>query len=359
MAEVCVLIFLIMPLSVEILKASYGDAFVLHCQDCGKEGTVVVDGGPKTTSLQIVRKLRSLGHIDLMVLSHYDHDHIAGLYRFISSHVSDNPFPVSEIWCNCAHHLIAPSTDTKVSYSEAYDFASVLQNIKGLEWKGNIQEGLVQDYGFCRIHVLSPTEDGLERNLKRYGKVVNKCVESQRVRIAQNRRVVERQLSLADLALNEMPKTSANTDLINKASIAFVLECDGKSILMMGDARAENIVTYLNSKGYSAKNPLNIDCMKVSHHGSRNNISVELLDMLYCEKFIISTDGGYGNSYHPDRETVAKLLCHPCRNSEIKRHLYFNYPLEKIMERVGGFIHQDEFAKYNFEIHDNVNRMEL
>lgn len=38
--------------------------------------------------------------------------------------------------------------------------------------------------------------------------------------------------------------------------------------------------------------------MKVSHHGSRNNISVELLDMIKCDKFIISTDGGTGNSYH-------------------------------------------------------------
>lgn len=67
--------YLIMPLLIEILKASYGDAFILRCQEHGKEGTVVVDGGPKTTSLQVVRKLRSLGHIELMVLSHFDHDH--------------------------------------------------------------------------------------------------------------------------------------------------------------------------------------------------------------------------------------------------------------------------------------------
>lgn len=348
-----------MSLIVEILKASYGDAFIIHCDVPGHKGTIVVDGGPKTTSLQVVSKLRSLESIDLMVLSHFDHDHIAGLYRFISHHISDIPFPVSEIWCNCAHHLIAPSTDTKVSYSEAYDFASVLQKGKGLKWKENITEGLVRDFDFCRIHVLSPTKDGLERNLNEYEDVVNKCNDTQSVRVSQNRKIVSQQLSLTDLALKETPKTSINRDLINKASIAFVLECDGKSILMMGDARAGNIVEYLKSKGYSSKNPLNVDCVKVSHHGSRNNINVDLLDMISCDKFIISTDGGYGNSYHPDRETIAKLVCHPARNCEVKRHLYFNYPLGKIMERVGEFIHKDEPAKYNFVVHDNVSSLEL
>lgn len=348
-----------MSLFVEILKASYGDAFILHCDDHGLNGTVVVDGGPKTTSLQIVRKLSSLGHIDLMVLSHFDHDHIAGLYRFVSSHVSDEPFPVSKIWCNCAYHMLAPSNDTRVSYSEAYDFASVLQNIKGVEWNENIMEKLMFDYGFCRIHVVSPTEEELKRNLNKYEQVVDKCSDEQCVRVSQNRNILKLQLSLADLVLKETPKVSANMDLINKTSIAFVLECDGKSILMMGDARAENIVAYLKSKGYSSKNPLKLDCMKVSHHGSRNNINVELLDMISCENFIISTDGGYGNSYHPDRETIAKLLCHPCRNYEIKRHLYFNYPLETIKERVGEFIQKDELSTYNFEIHDDVTSLEL
>ena len=68
--------------------------FILYCEDNERKGTVVVDGGPKSTSLQIVRKLRSIGCIDLMILSHFDHDHIAGLYRYICTCISDDPFPV-------------------------------------------------------------------------------------------------------------------------------------------------------------------------------------------------------------------------------------------------------------------------
>lgn len=29
------------------------------------------------------------------------------------------------------------------------------------------------------------------------------------------------------------------------------------------------------------------------------------------------------------------------------------------MERVGDFIHQDEFSKYNFDVHDNVSSLKL
>lgn len=360
MTEVCVLNnFSIMSLLIEILKASYGDAFILHCQDQGKEGTVVVDGGPKTTSLQITRRLRTLGHIDLMVLSHFDHDHIDGLYRYVDSRISDRPFPVDEIWCNCGHSIVAPSTDTRVSYSEANNFASVLKRIEGLKWTENIHEGKERNLNFCSIHVVSPTKDDLKRNKDEYEKVVNKRIESQTVKVSQNRIVANLQIPFEELALRETPKVATNKDLINKSSIAFILECDGKKILMSGDARADNIVNYLKRQGYSSQNPLCLDCMKVSHHGSRNNISVELLDLISCEKFIISTDGGYGKSYHPDRETIAKLLCHPCRNLAVKRHLYFNYPLSKIQSRVGDLIHKDEITKYNIEIHDNVNSLEL
>lgn len=179
------------------------------------------------------------------------------------------------------------------------------------------------------------------------------------MKVSQNRIVANLQIPFEELALRETPKVATNKDLINKSSIAFILECDGKKILMSGDARADNIVNYLKHQGYSSQNPLCLDCMKVSHHGSRNNISVELLDLISCEKFIISTDGGYGKSYHPDRETIAKLLCHPCRNLAVKRHLYFNYPLSKIQNRVGDLIHKDEITKYNIEIHDNVNSLEL
>lgn len=90
----------------------------------------------------------------------------------------------------------APSIDTRISYSEAHDLASVLQNIRGLEWKENISDGLVRDLGFCRIKVISPTKDDLERNLKEYERVEYEHGDDYRVRISLNRIIINQQQSL-------------------------------------------------------------------------------------------------------------------------------------------------------------------
>lgn len=163
-----------------------------------------------------------------MVLSHFDHDHIDGLYRYVDSRISDRPFPVDEIWCNCGHSIVAPSTNTRVSYSEANNFASVLKRIEGLKWTENIHEGKERNLNFCSIHVVSPTKDDLKRNKDEYENVVNKRIESQTVKVSQNRIVANQQIPFEELALRETPKVATNKDLINKSSIAFILECDGK-----------------------------------------------------------------------------------------------------------------------------------
>lgn len=54
------------------------------------------------------------------------------------------------------------------------------------------------------------------------------------------------------------------------------------------------------------------------------------MDIIQCDKFIISTNGGNGSSNHPDRTTIAHILCHTKRDMDTKVHLYFNYKLELI-----------------------------
>ena len=94
--------------------------------------------------------------------------------------------------------------------------------------------------------------------------------------------------------------------------------------------------------------------MKVSHHGSRNNISNDLLDLIECQNYIFSTNGGKGVACHPDRETIANIVCHPKRDKTKVIRLVFNYGLARI-ERCGTrFINENEPQKYNFEISDNM-----
>ncbi|MEH7495907.1 MBL fold metallo-hydrolase, partial [Neobacillus niacini] len=71
--------------------------------------------------------------------------------------------------------------------------------------------------------------------------------------------------------------------------------------------------------GYSEKNKLKVDIMKVSHHASKKNTSTELLKMLDCTEFIISTDG----SKHglPNKQSLARII----RIMKKPLTFYFNY----------------------------------
>ena len=93
-----------MQSTIHFLPAEHGDAFILHCYKGDNEGYVVVDGGPDCLRSYnfISKQFDHIPHIDLMVLTHHDDDHIGGILRYIKAHKDDKPFPMKKIWANCA-----------------------------------------------------------------------------------------------------------------------------------------------------------------------------------------------------------------------------------------------------------------
>lgn len=349
---------------IEMLQALHGDAFILHCQKNGNDGVIVVDGGPNRDSRKIVSQLDALETIDLMVLTHYDDDHIGGILSYIKKHKSDRPFPVKQLWVNCAYDIPVYSSPN-ISFGQAVKLADELKNINeglvkdgfsAIDWKTPIiakKEPITLP--FADILVLSPDANTKDVNDYNYRNVIHNA------NIGRNysRQKQALKSSLSELALmpKEQPQKKDIQAVVNKSSIAFIVKSDNFSILMLGDSYPCTIVDILKNFGYSADNPLSIDFVKVSHHGSRNNISNELLDMIDCNRFLISTNGGNGTSCHPDRETIANIVCHAKRDINIPVHLYFNYPIKRI-ENVGyKFFEEDETEKYNIIIHDDVQQI--
>ena len=109
----------------------------------------------------------------------------------------------------------------------------------------------------------------------------------------------------------------------NASSIAFLVEYEGQTCLFAADAQpyrlVESIRTLLAERG---ERRLKVDVMKVSHHGSRGNTSPELLSLLDCKHFLISTNGGGGfRPGHPHDETIARIIAGVGPGVE----LWFNY----------------------------------
>jgi hypothetical protein len=51
---------------------------------------------------------------------------------------------------------------------------------------------------------------------------------------------------------------------------------------------------------------LRCDLFKLSHHASQGNTSSELVQLVDCDRFLVSTSGA--RFHHPDRETVARVI---------------------------------------------------
>lgn len=124
--------------------------------------------------------------------------------------------------------------------------------------------------------------------------------------------------------LSESVKKSEN-DILNSSSIAFLAEYKNKKILMLGDAHPEIVSAQLKLLlGKQGIKKIDVDIVKISHHGSKHNTTKELLGLINCNRFIISTDGSRPYN-HPDTETISKIIMNAIENKSSKVYLYFNY----------------------------------
>jgi len=84
---------------------------------------------------------------------------------------------------------------------------------------------------------------------------------------------------------------------------------------------------------------LKIDAFKVPHHASQNNLNIELLNLLDCRQYLISTNGD--RFKHPDREAIGRII----KYGGNRPKLYFNFHTE--INAVWG--RQDLQDKYGYE----------
>ncbi len=128
----------------------------------------------------------------------------------------------------------------------------------------------------------------------------------------------------------------------NESSIAFLLEYNQKKVLFLADSHPSVIVESLKGLSYSKDNKLIVDYVKLSHHGSRENMSFELLEIIDCQKYIISTNG---TKNFPNKETLVRIICNEERDDSQRVYFIFNYG-ENIF---GNMFTDEDKEKYNFE----------
>ena len=345
---------------ISVLKAGNGDSIYIETTDRnGALFNVLIDGGTASAyPFGLMKRLANVDKINLLVLTHIDSDHIAGLILFLKSRLSVN-LEVDRYWINCPN-LIMLSTGNKISYNQGLKLERFLSskevNLDKVEEMIFTGERIEVSKGIF-FTVLSPTKDILDEFEKNWPVIVD---ELEKERIEKNNKVKVSNGSnpsqldkgkMKELAkLKFAPDKNISDDLANASSISFVFECLDCSVLFLGDSRAEVIYQSLINLGYTESNKLKVEYVKVSHHGSMNNTSNELLDLLDCDNYIISTNGGSKKNKHPDRELISRIIYHPERDFERKRTILFNYPISKITEKSGEFYNEDDLKDGNWTI---------
>ena len=124
--------------------------------------------------------------------------------------------------------------------------------------------------------------------------------------------------------LNKGAKTDAEENGVtnaNKASLAFCWEGgeEMKRILLMGDAVSSQVVNELNDIN---DDRIWFEAVKVSHHGSKHNTSIELNAKVDSAHYFFT--GGKDNE-GPDIETVAKIAMKSLAEGIDLRVIHYNH----------------------------------
>lgn len=346
-----------------INKAQYGDSILIRTFDQDKkEFNILIDGGPSITFHEsLLAVLSSVKTIHLLVLTHIDSDHIGGLINFLRSPVFKQ-IEVQRYWFN-SKNLLKIAVGTEISLTQARDFEDLL--IMHGESPSKYTDIVIsesQPYQLAKgitATVISPNEYILKLLYEKWpdlDKGIFKKAEDQP--ISAGKAVRRPELSLKELAAEEFQvHQSVEKDIFNSSSIAFILELPDCKLLLLGDARSEIMVEALKAKRYNnTDNKLKVDYVKVSHHGSRNNTSSELLDLIDCQNYIISTNGGQSKHKHPDRDVIARIVYHPARDMNKKVNIFFNYSLSFIESLKGPICLPADKEAGNWTIIDNKNQ---
>ena len=370
-----------------------GDCNVIRLvKDSGGQYTIMVDCGNYTPSVKEYLRDTLKNHIDLLIATHIDGDHIQGMARMLQEHEN---LTIGEIWYNAygranqTEHVELNEQQKaiiqqiqkalplefdainyrEISASQGKTLAEVILSNEAYKsaWKlGDITSN-TSNYtipgGWGRIVFLSPQPEALLEIEKKFKKAFNKYfMRVWNDSVEQGETLQELLIRLVDsyrrdstakpISAHQEPSYDANfikeqardedadTSDTNYSSIAFILECGEHKIAVLGDAYASTIIEAIDDKYSETPKPISCEAIKVPHHGSNGNNSKLLYERINSHRFYIP--GGREDSYptwgtlgriaesYKDESTKKIVFSHPC---SITRKM--NGLCEKVKQELG------------------------
>jgi len=342
-----------MMFRIEMLPAGHGDSLLVAYGEPDSPHYVLIDGGPyyvyrnkrfverKTLSSRIEKLVDARNPLELLVTTHIDADHIEGAVKLLGNKPPD--LEIQDVWFNAWRHL-APRPDDLLGPVQG-EMLSALIRQESLPWNAAfdgeavaVKPGEIPPtvplLGGLELTLLSPTPAELAELRETWEDILHKegldpdSPEEALERLKESSRLKPEDLlgegrpDVEMLAADELFESDHSP--ANGSSIAFIAEYEGKRCLFAGDAHPpvlEASVRKLLDEWDESR--LHLDAFKISHHGSKSNLSPDLLELVDCKRYLVSTNGSYFG--HPDKEAIARIILH----GGSKPILYFNYRSEE------------------------------
>lgn len=344
-----------------------GDCLFLILQKEGKSFNIMVDCGRLTDEVlsYVINDLNKT--INLLIVTHIDNDHICGVASLLQK-VPD--LEINKIIFNCYHRdkgdeiksltqeqrsillnlkkccpVNTEILDGKVSAKEAVSLTEqILNNPKWLDaWNVKpVVAGNVIDLpdGYGSIKVLSPLAKDLDKLEQQFKKEFwAKFYECYSIPISDDEVIFEILLRIWEK--NLMKKEAINVSysrltkdsfahhvkkekilpisLSNLCSLAIIYEFEDIGILLMGDADP-GIVMNSMIEIFHTPLPVKLDIIKVSHHGSSHNTTIEFATKVKSLHYYFT---GGDRVDRPSLESVSRILATLNEEDEVCT-LHFN-----------------------------------
>jgi beta-lactamase superfamily II metal-dependent hydrolase len=307
-------------IELRLLPARDGDCLLLSYGHGALAHRILIDGGRALTYPLIKPILKKAGTLDLLVVTHVDQDHILGVLAMLEDR--QRPVQFGDIWFNGYDQL----RDVEIEVFGARDGEKLTTALleQNLPWNRAFTGRAVRcdrqpvSLGGATLTLLSPDRDQLAALIPRWEKECGKegLMPDQEPKEPPAGYEQFGSANIDDLAdENFIPDTSKT----NPTSIGFLFEFDGTRLVFTGDGDDARLRSSLQPLADAEGGRLKVDALKVSHHGSKANLSKETLAILQCETYIISTDGS--RHQHPDNVTMARIL----KYGGASKELAFNY----------------------------------
>lgn len=389
-----------MQVKIQTFQVGSGDCITLLLKNGDKELHIMVDCGRYKPEVNDYVKNEFHGHIDYLIVTHIDNDHIKGLIEMLSSkpdltinHIFYNCYQrtsdelqewderMVENMKNVYHHLpvVIDMLEQKINAETSKSLAELI--LENENWKRAWRREYITDESSMvdlgdemgRMIFLSPNKEALDTLDKKYRLLFWKTLyKPKKLDYDKEETIYESLMRIMEQedyeGFDEEPVSSKVLDEnalklyadekmkvlspANEASIAFIWEHEGHRILFMGDANPDQVVKKIGDVYKDTPKPVLFDAIKISHHGSAHSTSKELVSIADSERYFVTG----GANARPSYQALSRIIIAPLPEDLSHREIRYNRENDILKSLASNESLKD---KLHYSITANANEYEV